>query len=290
MIGGLRLPFLASSPRTVWKYAPGGFIWRVLTAPSGSIVGESRSEDQKRVRFFCLDDVTGTVRWESLPIEEPWWVGIEAVHEDVVLVHGFAKPDLPEHRGLFAFDLTTGVRLWASTDTAYSFVFGNRLHAIRTELDKRVGVVLDLRRGTILEEQREGLDSWLQLRREAYDAEAQREKMFPDPVPLERIEGRARAIIEKALRSRAVEGPLDYLSIRDWFAFSFHERTNREGEPVFYRNDLYIGDRSRGLIVYRGIIDAHARTVAPDGYFIRGAHLYFIRDRRTLTALQLWKS
>jgi hypothetical protein len=75
-----------------WTYKVDGVIWRVIPAESGKIVGEVRNVAKKTASFFCLNQMTGEVFWEDLKFDERWWIGIETIHEDIILLHGFSTP------------------------------------------------------------------------------------------------------------------------------------------------------------------------------------------------------
>jgi hypothetical protein len=284
------IPFLRPSLKRSWQYAPGGVIWRLLVADSGSLVGEARSEAEKQVRFFCLDEQSGRSRWESLPVDEPWWTGVEAVHSDVVLIHGFAKPDLPEHHGLTAFDVGSGSKLWSAPECTYWFCHGDRLYTIRTVLDKRIGVVLDLHSGSVIEERTADLESWHPLRRSASVADAEHGMLFPEPFVRESMDPALCRCVDRALGHRKVEGLPEFVLVRDRLLFNVHERLHRTGESPAYRNLLFVSDVSRGMVLHASVVDARTRSVASDAFFVRGSQLFFIRDRVELQVFRLWKS
>ena len=89
--------------KPTWEYKVDGLIWRVIPAESGKIVGEVRNVTKKATSFFCLNQMTGEVFWEDLKFGERWWIGIEAIHKDVILLHGFADEFILCNKHLHSF-------------------------------------------------------------------------------------------------------------------------------------------------------------------------------------------
>ena len=105
--------FRAAGLRPTWTYTVAGTLWRVILAPPGHIVGEERDTTAKVATFFALDLKTGHVRWSGRRFHDDWWVGVSAAHRNVLLLHGFATPNMPGHRGIVAADLSSGDVLWS---------------------------------------------------------------------------------------------------------------------------------------------------------------------------------
>src|SRR5512143_3768508 len=95
-----------------WEYSTTGVLWRLLPAKQGVFVLEDRKVEAKNVTFACIDMRTGAGRWKDVALDERWWVGIELVERDAVILHGYGAPDLPDHRGIYLLDLQSGALLW----------------------------------------------------------------------------------------------------------------------------------------------------------------------------------
>ena len=80
-------------------------IWRIIPTNSGKLVIEEREPEKKQVYFHCLTLDSGKKILSNFQLEDNFWVGIETVQDDIIFFHKFAKPDMPKHRGIFAFDL-----------------------------------------------------------------------------------------------------------------------------------------------------------------------------------------
>src|SRR5450759_102613 len=100
--------------KPAWSYTTEGVLWRLLFSETNFIVGEDRDTEKKEVSFFCLNASNGDVLWKDISFAEPWWIGIEGIVHGKVFLHGFKKPDMPEHGRIIAVDLGTGRELWLS--------------------------------------------------------------------------------------------------------------------------------------------------------------------------------
>ena len=135
--------------RPSWEFTTQGDIWRLHPASGGRLVGEERDAVRKAVSFFCLDLTAGKPMWAGRNFGEPWWTGIEAVHEETVIIHGFATPDLPEHRGVAAVDLVTGDLLWQDAAIAYWGATGDCVYAGRVARGGMISEEIEIRTGRV---------------------------------------------------------------------------------------------------------------------------------------------
>jgi hypothetical protein len=271
-----------------WTFAPGGVLWRLMFAP-GHIIGESRSQEEKRVRFFCVEETTGEALWTALPVEERWWVGIEAVQQDVVLLHGFTKPDMPEHRGLRAFDLKSGKPLWASEDAAYWFSQGERVYTVRTLFDKRTVAVFDLRTGKQLDDQPTDMESLAPLRQKGLVEQEDAGIFFPQMFNPSEVPSNLVDVVVRVTDRTTLAGSIESLLHRDRLIFDFHEQVKVPGGHEL-RGWLFVINVRRSKVIHAAVLADHARAAVPDSFFIRGDRLFYVQDRTTLTAIRLWKS
>jgi hypothetical protein len=94
-------------------------IWRLIPAGEYLII-EERHPANKEVFFSCINPNDGTAIFRNYQTEEKFWIGVEAVHNDVIYFHKFSKPDMPGHKEIIAFDLHTRKILWSTSE--YSFL------------------------------------------------------------------------------------------------------------------------------------------------------------------------
>lgn len=86
-------------------------VWRLVPSSSSEIswAVELRSAQQKTVNYyFCQPDASPL----KLELGLDWWSGIEVVLGNLLVLHGFAQPDLPIHQGIIVADGNTGNIKW----------------------------------------------------------------------------------------------------------------------------------------------------------------------------------
>ncbi|MBI3004139.1 MAG: DUF4905 domain-containing protein [Ignavibacteriales bacterium] len=285
------LSFFSTHKQTLdWSYDSGSTIWRLLFAENGRIVGENRNEQTKQASFFCLDEATGNHIWAELKLDEPWWVGMEAVQKDILLLHEFAKPDLPEHRGIRAYDLETARLLWHKKDMTFWFGYQNSVYAYKTMFERRIGYSLDLNSGEVLQEYAESLEELHAVRELSTKEQRQDEYRFPEILDLNKVEPRIVETVKKATRNTQIHGNIEFVREKEFLLFNYHAETmSSTADSILLENHLEIVDIEKNHKVYSDLLVRGAKAPAPDSFFIKGHRVYFIKDQHILSALRLWK-
>ena len=240
-----------------WTYDAGGTIWRILFSEAGRIIGECRHQDQKLATFFCLDETTGSALWQERRLEEPWWIGIEAIQENVLLLHEYAKPDLPQHKKIHALDVESGKELWKSDHLGYWFGFEGRVYCLEEKFEKRIGYGLDLQTGMVEETYEESLDE----------------------------------LAGKVTRGANVVGHIEFIKEQGYILLGYHAagKPSKTEAPLF-QNRFVIIDAEDGKTVFEETLARDVRAIVPDSFFAKPPFVYFIKDQKALSALCLWKS
>lgn len=276
---------------TDWAYNANGIVWRVHFASRGRIVGESRDRDKKVASFFCLDEQSGKPLWKDLRLEEPWWVGMEGVVSDVVLLHTYAKPDMPEHKGILAFDAESGAQRWRNGDMTFWFGSDDSVYAYRDFFQKRVGYEIDLHTGELRRTFDESLAELHALRRQALEQQASVEVILPEILDGSPEESSLLPIVNKTTKGKEIAGNVEFIKEPGFLLFNYHvrERNSAVGSPT-YENHFFVYRFPQGARIFFDVIGLNLMAYAPDSFFIRRPRLYFIKDQRVLTAIRLWKS
>ncbi len=89
-------------------------IWRILPDTHSNLFAvELRDEQSRKVVFHGLDSATGEILSEIYPTHDDWWVGIECVYNQKMILHGFEDEENPTHSGVYCYDLRNGKLLWS---------------------------------------------------------------------------------------------------------------------------------------------------------------------------------
>jgi len=267
-----------------WTFKAKGVIWRVIPSESGHLLTEVRYPDSKQVEFFCIDRESGEALWGERGFGDQWWIGMEGVHREVLYLHGFATPELPEHRQITAVDVRTGEQLWFNGELKFGIAVGESLYATKEMPEGSVVMELDYRTGAILR-------SWgtdYQVLREAHIRSLSPAATTVEfPVPLDAVHSPDSHLTDFLLDEECI-GSVEVVHGNLMIAFNYHKKsdTGVPGETRF-DNVLKVFDRTSGRIVYEDHLNAGSVAVVPDSFFVQGEMLYYIRERRSLTAVSL---
>lgn len=272
-----------------WRYKADGAIWRIAPTPSGKLVGEERDLNRKTATFFCLNEVTGEVLWDKVRFDEKWWIGIEAVHRDVMYLHGFATPDLPEHKAITAIDLHTGNRIWSNEELTFVDAVENSLFASRESIEGPHILELDYRTGAILK-------SWgpnnevIREARQRYHSELEEPVEFPVPLQSPMSGDTPDGMrIQEYCAGRSLAGPIGIVDYDDQVViFNRHEQSaTRKVDPPHLVNILTVLEKKSGNVLFEETLDTNVSSVVPESFFVHRQVLFYIKDRATLTALRI---
>lgn len=262
-----------------WEFQANGVLWRLLPARSGVFVGEDRDLTSKTVSFFCVDRKTGRLQWNVPPPGERWWSGVEAVHEKFVLLHEFAAPDLPDHRKIITLDLATGRYRWANAELKFLFLAGDSIYASRDLYDRREFFELDITDGRIL---REVDGASVNVLREQLPAEGPEGLVFPGRLDEAGLEAIVPA--EDLIRRGEMLENAEHIAIDGFDVLSYHVR---EARPALLSHRLVVIRKRGRKVVHSDRLIADAASAVPDAFFAIAVMLYYVREKRTLCALDL---
>jgi hypothetical protein len=273
-----------------WTFSADGIVWRIVFGEPGKLVGECRDPERKVTSFFCLDISTGKPLWKELRLDEQWWVGIEAVQKNTLLLHGFAQPDMPQHKAIRAFDVISGLQLWRNDDVSYWFVFRDRVVAYRDFFERRVGYEFDLQSGILLKTHDNSLEELYTLRTRAAEEEILPDVVLPDVFAEEESDAALTTLVRKETKGMERSGNVEFIRRDDVFMFNFHvQRRDRTG-GLKLENNLIVYNLSSHKRVFADVIGQNLTGYVPDSFFVEHPFAFFIKDQKVLVALRLWKS
>lgn len=268
--------------KAAWSYSATGILWRIVPSSLGYFIGEDRDTSTKRVSFFCVNRLTGETCWSGKSFSEPWWIGIDAVSGSTVFLHEYATPDMPDHKKIHAVNLLTGDVVWSNHELKLLFAHDDRVYAVQDLFDKRIFFALDIATGVILSEiDREYLNT---LQRTLPD-DPHQNVMYPLPASEVSLDSEAYATIQFALSK--VGNPVfpEYLVQKNCLIVAYYE--NLDGTGTEFQQHLSVHSLNQKKILYRDIILNRAVIPVPDSFFCIDGFMYYVREKKTLTAVNL---
>jgi hypothetical protein len=284
--------FKEKQQKPAWIFDAGTLIWRIYFTSNNLIVGETRNQETKSTSFFCVDIRTGTSLWNNMSFDEPWWIGIEAVHKKWMILHGFVRPDIPEHRGIRVVDIESGKLLWKNDDLSFWFIDNEKLYAHKYLFERHIACELDINTGMIVQEYSGNLDTFQTLRERVMQDEAGRQSdvIFPDLFDEKDAEPVLRTVVQQMTEGRALEGWIEYLSLHGILILSHYRQTKNQSDASLLNNILSVYDLKAEKTLYSEIIAREVKAPSPDSFFVKDNLVLFVNHQTMLTALQPWKS
>jgi hypothetical protein len=278
--------FFGGKLAPLWEVTPGATLWKLEVTPAGRLVGEARDIEAKRMSLFAIDLSTGSLLFSDRALDEPWWVALEAVAGEIAIVHRYPKPDMPNVLGAAAIDAASGELLWS--DDSLRIVCGTEeiLLAQRgASTDAPRLLFIDARSGSVLEEAAEERASiFMQAcddneRWRGWTSAEELDDAHPLHAELD-------PLLDRLLDDR--RGTAEVARQGDYVIVSAYVRSRRSADAMLQGQlDNVLLVLQGGRVVFRETIATGLPAPTGDSFFLRHGILHFIRQGRTLVALDL---
>jgi hypothetical protein len=269
--------------RPSWEFSAQGVLWRLHPAPGSTFIGEERDPASHSAALFCLDGMTGKLRWRGDMRDEGWWTGISGIFRGVLLLHGFATPELPEEKKIIALEMATGKELWRNDEFTFLGVRDGAVIASRRVPGGAVVARLSLRGGVPEELASQNAERQFQRGAEE-DERADTDAKYPAVLHAEdarRFPGLAGIV-------PAAADPVEFLALEAAVVvgYAVPDEGSSPASPLFTRS-VAVVDRGTGRVLYRATLDRSLPFVPQGSFMARGEVLYCIREKKTITAIAL---
>ena len=248
-------------------------IWRIIPTNDGKLVIEERELENKQTFFYTLSLDSGKKILSNFQLEDKFWVGIEAVRNDMIYFHKFAKPDMPKHKGIFAFEINSRKIIWENPELIYQFIFQNKLYANIEKFEGKNYFALDLSNGEILAELDNNYQLINELREKSIEDENNAGYLFPEAFEAEQvIDIGAKEFLNSLRNNFVISGNVEYTLKNNLLMFSFHE-TNSKGSL----NNLFKAvDLSTGKYILEEVINKETTLFFTDSFFVKDEQLFLL--------------
>ncbi len=107
-----------------------GIVWNSVVSEDGSVlVFEIRHGENKQVSFAALNVKDGNWLWQDKLSEEPWWVNLNSVSSNRIILTIYTETNNPDKKGILVYSLLDFTLDWWNNDfslisVSNGFVFG----------------------------------------------------------------------------------------------------------------------------------------------------------------------
>lgn len=268
----------------IWQYQSTGFIWRMLFSASEAIVIENRIKETRTVNFNCIALTTGNEIWRNFSLDEPWFVGLEAVHQGKVFLHGYFDPNLPEHLGIYCVHAESGTLLWYNSDVSYFYFADGLVFAYQDDPTGRTYFSMDAETGKIVENF--GRDNSIpESKRELYpEFEGYDTVSFSDKMDSQHPQfNDMNLLIGKFIKQIDLSFGIDYLDLGENVIFGVYHRT---AENKMCYSMLWIESRT-AEVKLNEVIASEVGGQVGDLFFAKQNLLITIKNRNILQVYSL---
>lgn len=254
-------------------------IFRLIPTDTGKIIIEERDTEKKQAYFNCLHIDNGKKIFKHLQLDEKFWLGIEAVYNDVIFFHKFAKPDLPQHNGIIAYDINYKQTIWEDENRTFLFFKDEKIYAYQQRFEEREFVTLSFSTGEVIEKLGTDFNSINLLRDEAIASEDYSNYLFPASFTLTSSDDpRVDNVLSRLRENNLISGAVEYVLMNDLLMFNFHEINSDKS----LKNTFKAIDLSTGKYILEVTLNSSANAFAPDSFFIKEDLLFLLIEKTIL--------
>jgi hypothetical protein len=267
-----------------YKFDNGRQIWRIIPTNSGKLIIEEREPEKKQVYFHYLELGSGKKILSNFQLDDSFWVGVEAVHGDIIYFHKFAKPDMPKHRGIFAYDFVKKDFLWKNHELIFLFLYKDKLYAYKDKFEGRDYYAINPSTGEIVEDVGSNYELINRLRDESIKEEENKGYLFPEVFEADsETDDRVNEFIKALRNDFVVSGKVEYLLKDQLLLMSFHE-ANSKGSL----NNLFKAvDLSTGKYILEEVINKETSLFLTDSFFVKDDLLFLLFGKTRLVVYKI---
>lgn len=254
-------------------------IWRIIPTNSGKLVIEERESEKKQVYFHCIELTSGKKILQDFQLDDKFWVGIESVKDDYIYFHKFAKPDMPKHKGIFAFDIKTKKIFWENSNLTFQFMFRDKMYAYVEEFGGKKFFALNLQNGTVEDELGDNPLLINELRDQSIADNIPAGYLFPEVFSSDSlIENNTFDLISSLKTDFMISGQIEYLLKNGLLMMSFHT-VNEKGK---LNNIFKAVDLSGRKYILEEVLNKDTSLFYTDSFFVKDDFLFLLFGKTRL--------
>lgn len=279
--------FKSKSFQPAWVYESTAWIWRFLFSNGNYYILEIRWKEEKKVQFMAIHNRTGKVIWDGLELDEKWFIGIESVFDDILFLHGFLDPNVPEHYGIYAINAKTGELMWYDTEKTYYHYVDNQLIVYEPTDDVRVYYALDPLTGKQLKSLTQNEMELENLRQATPQYEGLSSIRYADHWAFDDTDkSELIQFFKQFMKQPIISMGLDVLDVGEKIVLGYY----RKDDTLDICYDLLMIQSRTGKIIVKEVLASHLKGSAGDQFFLHDSQLVTFKDRKKVLAFDMLRS
>lgn len=258
-------------------------IWRILISDSEKLIIETRDVNTKEVFFNCLELLNGKMIFKDLQLKEKYWIGIETIYKDLIFLHKFPKPDLPGHKEIIVFEISSKSVLWENNNFSFLFIYEDHVYCYRQSFESRSFFILDYKNGNLISSLGENYKEINRLKELAEKTNSSLNYIFPEIYNSINNEDNIYKAIDSQTSTIEIKGEIEYAIYRNMLFFSFHSK----GEGGITVNNFCAYDLSSESVLFSDILNENVSALMTDSFFIYKNILFLLKEKNGLAVYKL---
>ena len=259
-------------------------IWRIIPSNKGKLFIEEREPEKKQSYFHCLSIDSGKKILSNFQLEDKFWVGIEDVNDDIIYFHKFAKPDMPKHRGILAFDVISKELIWNNPDLSFLFRYDDKIYAYREKFEGKNYYSISSITGEIIEDIGSNHAQINFLRNESLSRNKEESYFFPEVFDPEiNVSDVAINFINSLRNDYVIIGRVEYILMDKLLMMSFHEANSKGSMSNLFK----AVDLSSGKYILEEVINKETSLFLTDSFFIKDNLLFLLFGKTRLVVYEI---
>ncbi len=270
--------------KRIYSFSNNRQIWRLIPTATEKLIIEERDTESKEVFFNCLEISSGVKIFSELQLEEKFWVGIEAVNNDIIYFHKFVKPDMPSHQGIIAFDIETKNILWENPDFSFLFIDDDKIYCYKSLFEGRNYFTIDCNSGELIEELGGDASKINRLRDASLIKKSYEDYIFPKTYYSDDLLPESITKIFNELKTeKVIAGNIEYAVYNEVLFFNFHVVLDNGS----LRNILKAFDLNNREQRMEELLISETKAFVPDSFFLRQNLMFLLQEKNRLVVYEL---
>ncbi len=265
--------------KKIFRHSKNRTAWRVLLNNESLLLIEERDLANREVFFQCYQLASGKKMFSDLQPVNKFWAGVELFDGDIVYFHGYRKPDMPWHQGIYAYSVSKGKFIWSHPDYVFSFGEQNNLVCQKQEFESLKFYSVDKLTGELLGE----IEAAESVNQRRYIAQAHADYSryeFPNAYTANVLPESDMLLSTLLKQGQTI---VETLSYNGTFFYIFQET-----ESTGLHNQWLRGvDISTGNIIFNETINENQNTFLFDSFFVFSGYLITIKNKSDIIVYKL---
>ena len=270
--------------KELYTYSNKRQLWRLLPTNSVKIVIEDRDVESKEVFFNCLNIETGKPIISNLQFEEKFWIGIETIHKDIIYLHKFAKPDMPGHKGIIAYDINNKEILWSNDQYTFLFINDGKIYCYSEKFEGKNFYTIDSGTGEFIEDLGDDAREINLIRQQTFNNDQYKNYLFPETFSgIEQKDAKFFKYLEEIKNNKVITGGINFVIKKELLMFNYHEiKGNGKLKNIFTAVDIFT-EKS----ILNTVLNKDSENIIPDSFFVLSDLIFLLKEKNELVVCSI---